>query len=66
MLSKADKGFPGPSFNEVLQEERQEGNEENQEDRDDAPLHPIKDWDQIIASRLTRNHIALRIDLTDR
>jgi hypothetical protein len=48
-----------------LQEEWQESNEEDQENRFDATLDPIKDRDQVVATRLAKLWIARGVDLAD-
>ena len=59
-----------PSRKEAMkhtcQEQRQKCDDKHQEDRDDAASNPVKDWDKIIASRLSTYNIARRINLADR
>ena len=43
----------------TLHEQRQEGDEEHQEDGDDTVLDPIEDRDEVVAARLSTEHIAL-------
>ena len=81
MLSETDQGFSsstlekfwnnvsewnrGPLELLTLQEQRQEGDEEDQENGDDAVLDPIEDRDEVVAARLSTEHIPLRVDLTN-
>lgn len=46
----------------TLQEQRQEGNEKDQKDWCNAAFDPVKDRDQIVATRLTSNDISLSIN----
>lgn len=52
-------------MNITLQEKRQESNGEHQENGNDATADPIEHWDEVIATGLTTNDIALRVDLAD-
>ena len=47
----------------TLHEQRQESNEEDQENGHNAMFDPIENGDEVVAARLTRNHIALRVDV---
>ena len=49
----------------TLQEQRQEGDEEDQENRLNATLDPVENGNQIVATWLTSENIALGIHLTD-
>ena len=50
----------------TLEEERQESDEEDQEDGDDATPDPVKDRNQVVASRLAADDVAGRVDLANR
>ena len=49
----------------TLHEQRQESNEEDQEDGHNAMFDPIENGDEVVAARLTGNHIALRVDVAN-
>ena len=49
----------------TLHEQRQESNEEDQEDGNDTVLDPVEDRDEVVASRLSTEHITLRVDLAN-
>lgn len=43
----------------TLQEQRQEGDEKHQEDRNNATSDPVKDGDEIVATWLSSDDVAL-------
>ena len=49
----------------TLHEQRQEGDEEDQENRLNATLDPVENGNQVVATWLTGENIALGIHLTD-
>lgn len=48
-----------------MQEQRQEGNKEDQENGLDTTLDPVEDRNQVVASWLTSEHVALSVYFTD-
>ena len=48
-----------------MHEQWQESDEEDQENGDDAVLDPIEDRDEVVAARLSTEHIPLRVDLAN-
>ncbi len=49
----------------TLHEQWQESDEEHQEDRNNTVLDPIEHWDEVVAARLSRKNVALRVNLAD-
>ena len=49
----------------TLHEQRQEGDEEDQENRLNATLDPVENGNQVVTTWLTGENIALGIHLTD-
>ena len=49
----------------TLQEKRQERDHEDQKDGYNTTSNPVKDWDEIVASRLAANNISLRVYSTN-
>ena len=81
MLPKTNQGFSCSTLEEfwnnvsewnrgllelfTLQEQRQEGDEEDQENRLNATLDPVENGNQVVTTWLTGENIALGIHLTD-
>ena len=53
-------------FRLTLHEQRQESNEEDQEDGNNAMLDPVKYGNEVVATGLAGEDVALRVNVADR